>query len=423
MTILPWLSSDGKKILAARVLRTFAYGSLSVVLAVYLAALGLDPIQIGAVFTAALVGSAVMTVGWSLVADRYGRRRTAMTMAVLMLLGGLLLAAGQGFAFVLAAVLTGTVSVTNSEVGIFQTIEQAVLPQTAPDSRRTWLFSLYNLVASVALAAGALFAASVGLFRSLGLEGADAYRPLFLLYALVGLAQIALFAWLSDGVERAKVEGERRFIGIHRSAGTVAKLSGLFALDAFAGGLVANALVAYWFVLRWGFDVGQLAGVFSAVSLVQAASFLAAGWLAHRIGLLNTMVFTHLPSNLLLALVPIAPTAPLAVAVLTLRTSMSQMDVPTRQSYVMAIVDPDERTATAGITNVARMAGTAVSPTLTGIAFASAALGAPFVVAGALKIAYDLSMWLTFRAVRPPEEAARAGAGKAASDGVAGRVP
>ncbi|MDE3103489.1 MAG: MFS transporter, partial [Chloroflexota bacterium] len=143
--MLPWLSADGKKILAARVLRTFAYGSLSVVLAVYLAALGLDPVRIGAVFTAALVGSAVMTVGWSLVADRYGRRRTAMTMALLMVAAGLLLAAGRGFAFVLAAVLTGTVSVTNSEVGIFQTIEQAVLPQTAPDSRRTWLFSLYNL--------------------------------------------------------------------------------------------------------------------------------------------------------------------------------------------------------------------------------------------------------------------------------------
>ena len=239
-------------------------------------------------------------------------------------------------------------SVTNSEVGIFQTIEQAVLPQTAPDSRRTWLFSLYNLVASVALAAGPLFAASVGLFRSLGLEGADAYRPLFVLYALVGV-------------------------------------------------LVRAAL---------GFDVGQLAGVFSAVSLVQAASFLAAGWLAHRIGLLNTMVFTHLPSNVLLALVPFAPSAPLAVALIFLRTSMSQMDVPTRQSYVMAIVDPGERTATAGITNVARMAGTAVSPTLTGIAFASAALGAPFVAAGVLKIAYDLSMWRTFRGVRPPEEIA-----------------
>ncbi len=407
MTILPWLSSDGKKILVARVLRTFAYGYLSVVLAVYLAALGLDPVQIGGIFTAALVGSAVMTVAWSLVADRYGRRRTAMTMAALMLLGGLLLAAGQGFTFLLAATLTGTVSVTNSEVGIFQTIEQAILPQTAPDSRRTWLFSLYNLVASAALALGSLFAASVALFRSLGLAGADAYRPLFLLYALVGIAQIVLFALLSDRVERAKVEGGRRFIGIHRSAGTVAKLSALFGLDAFAGGLIANSLVAYWFVLRWGFDVGQLAGVFFAVSVLQALSFLAAGWLAHRIGLLNTMVFTHLPSNALLVLVPLAPSAPLAAAALLARSSLSQMDVPTRQSYVMAIVDPDERTATAGITNVARMAATAVSPTLTGVAFASAALGAPFVAAGVIKIAYDAMIWLTFRRVRPPEELAR----------------
>jgi MFS family permease len=404
---LAWLSPDGKKILAARVLRAFAYGYLSVVLAVYLAALGLDPVQIGLIFTAALAGSAVMTVGWSLVADRYGRRRTVVTMAVLMIAGGLLLAAGQGFSLLIVAALTGTVSVTNSEVGVFQTVEQAILPQTAPEERRTWLFSLYNLVASVALALGSLFAASAGLFRSAGLTGPDAYRPFFVLYALVGIAQIVLFARLSDRVETARVEGARRFIGIHRSAGTVAKISALFALDAFAGGLIANSLVAYWFVLRWGLDVGQLAGVFFGVSVLQALSFPAASWLAGRIGLLNTMVLTHLPSHVLLVLVPLAPTAPLAVAALLVRTSISQMDVPTRQSYLMAVVDPDERTATAGVTNVARISATALSPVLTGAAFSMAALGIPFFVSGALKVVYDLTLWRTFRDLRPPEEEVR----------------
>ncbi len=407
MHTLAWLSSDGKKILLTRVLRTFAYGYVSVVLAVYLHALGLDPVRIGFILTAALAGSAIMTVAWSLVADRYGRRRTAMTTAALMVVGGLLFAFGASFPVLLLATFTGTISVSNSEVGVFQTVEQAVLPQTAPDSHRTWLFSLYNLVANFASAAGALFATSVALFAALGLSGPDAYRPLFVLYAVVGLAELALFATLSDRVELAKVAGEKRFIGIHRSGGTVAKLSALFGLDAFAGGFVVHSLVAYWFFLRWGFDVGQLAALLFWVGIVSGLSFLAAGWLAQRIGLLNTMVFTHLPSNALLILVPLAPTAWLAVALFLLRMSMSQMDVPTRQSYVMAIVDPEERTATAGITNVARMAASAVSPTLTGLAFGATVLAAPFIAAGALKIAYDSLIWLTFRRVRPPEETAR----------------
>jgi MFS family permease len=404
---LSWLSSDGRRLLLARALRTFAYGYLSVILGVYLDRLGLDPTRIGVVLTAAIAGSTVMTIFWSLLADRYGRRRTVATMGVLMAVGGLTFAFTDSFLVLVLAGFTGTISATNSEVGVFQTVDQAMLPQTAPDARRTWLFSLYNAVAGFAGALGALFAASVGFFEQLGLNGADAYRPLFVLYALVGLANLVLFATLSERVELARVSGQRRFLGIHRSAGTVAKLSALFGLDAFAGALVVQSLVAYWFFVRWGLDLGQLAVLFFAVNSLSASSLFAAGWLASRFGLLNTMVFTHLPSNVLLMLVPFAPTAGAAVALFLLRMSISQMDVPTRQSYAMAVVDPDERTATAGITNVARTAASVVSPLITGAAFAAGALSLPFVLAGGLKVAYDAMVYASFKDIRPAEELAR----------------
>jgi len=405
--MLDWLSLDGKKLLFTRVLRTFAYGYLAVVLGLYLDALGMGPTEIGFILTAAIAGSALMTVFWSLVADRYGRRRTVATMAGLMAVGGLLFAVGGSFLPLLIGAFTGTISATSSEVGIFQTVEQAILPQTAPDERRTWLFAIYNTAANFAAAVGSLAAASVVFFGSLGLQGADAYRPLFVLYAVVGLVNLAVFATLSDRVELVKVDAERRFLGVGRSRATVAKLSLLFGLDAFAGGFVVLSLVAYWFHLRWDLSPEALASLFFWVNLLSGASLLAAGWLAQRIGLLNTMVFTHVPSSVLLALVPLMPSAALAIAVFLARMSISQMDVPTRQSYTMAVVDPAERTATAGITNVARTTAAAISPAFVGMAFSAGALGLPFFVAAGLKILYDGLIYATFRRIHPPEEMSR----------------
>ena len=407
--MLSWLSIDGKKLLVTRILRTFAYGYLTTTLALYLDRLGLSATEIGVVVTSAIAGSALMTVFWSIVADRYGRRRTVATMALLMCAGGIVFALTSSFPVLIVAALTGTISATSSEVGVFQTVEQAVLPQTAPDQKRTWLFAIYNFIANIAGAFGSLFSASVAFFASLGLTGPDQYRPLFILYGVIGLLNFLVFVSLSDRVELAHVEGERRFIGIHRSAGTVAKLSALFGLDAFAGGLVVQSIVAYWFFLRWGLQVSELAVIFFWVGILSGLSLLVAGWLAQRIGLLNTMVFTHLPSNVLLFLVPLAPTVELAVGLFLLRMSISQMDVPTRQSYTMAVVDPDERTATAGITNVARTTTSAISPTLAGIAFSVSALSLPFLAASALKIVYDGLIYLTFRNVHPPEETRRSG--------------
>jgi MFS family permease len=322
-----------------------------------------------------------------------------------MAAGGLLFAIGGSFWLLLLGAFTGTISATTSEVGILQTVDQAVLPQTASDSRRTWLFSIYNTAANFAAALGSLFSATVGVFAGLGLSGPDAFRPLFVLYALIGLANLAIFATLSDRVELARVDAP--VLEAHRSRGIITKLAVLFGVDAFAGGLVVQSLVAYWFVLRWGLSAEALAAIFFWVGVLSGLSLLAASWLARRIGLLNTMVFTHMPSSVLLMLVPLAPTAGLAVAFFLLRMSVSQMDVPTRQSYTMAVVHPSERVAAAGITNVARSTASALSPVLAGAAFGVSALGVPFFVAGMLKIAYDLAIWRTFRGVRPPEEESR----------------
>jgi MFS family permease len=403
---LAWLNRDGKKLLVTRMLRTFGYGYVAVVLGLYLEQLKLNAFEIGVIFSAAMAGSAVMTIFWSFYADRYGRRKTVGTMALLMALGGLLFALTNNFWLLLLGTFTGTISATSAEVGSFITVEQAVLPQTAPDNRRTWLFSVYNMLGNFAGAAGSLFAASVGLFAAWGLAGADIYRPLFILYAFIGLVNLLLFASLSDKVELAKVEGKAKFVGIHRSRGTVAKLSLLFGIDAFAGGFVVQSFVSYWFHLRWGLSPEILGVVFFWVGVLSGLSLLAAGWMAQRFGLLNTMVFSHLPSNLLLILVPLAPTWWLAVLFFLARMSISQMDIPTRQSYTMAVVAPEERTATAGITNVARTIASAISPIFAGMAVSAASLGLPFFLSGGLKVLYDGLIYATFRNVHPPEEEA-----------------
>ena len=406
---MSWLQPDGRKLLAARALRTFGYGYLAVALGLYLQQLGLNPFQVGIVLAAAVAGSALMNVLWTLLADRFGRRRTVAIMAVLMIAGGLLFAVTDRLWLLVLGALTGTISASSSEVGPFLTVEQAILPQTAPDDRRTWLFSIYDTLGNLAGAAGALFTGAVALFARFGLTGASTYRPLFVVYAAIGLLNLLLFLSLSSGVEAAHVEGARTLVGLHRSTGTVARLSALFGLDALAGGFVLQSIVAYWFHLRWGLSPAALGVLFFWVGVLSGLSLLAASWLARRFGLLNTMVFTHLPSNLLLVLVPLAPAAWLAVLLFLARMSVSQMDVPTRKSYTMAVVDPDERTAAAGITNVARTAASAVSPVLSGAAVGIGALGLPFFVAGGLKVVYDGLIYLTFRNVHPPEEQERLG--------------
>jgi len=399
------LSRDGWLLFATCAVRSFAYGFLSVVLGLYLDAVGLDTTAIGWIFTAALAGAAVMTVVLTAVADSLGRRSLLILGAALMALAGIAFAATDNPILLAAAAIFGTISPSGKEVGPFLSIEQAILPQTTHDQNRTAVFSAYNLVGSLC---GALGALAVGLPSLLSLAPLAGYRLLVWGYVVSAVVMSILFAFLSPAIEtRKKSAPDLRRIGVQRSRGIVAKLAALFALDAFAGGFIVQSLVAYWFYLRYKTDINALGGIFFGANLLSALSFLAAPPIARRIGLLNTMVFTHLPSNFLLLLVPLMPNLELTVVVLLARHLLSQLDVPTRQSYTMAVVDPNERAASAGIMSVARNVGAAIAPLFTGTVLAAPSLGLPFLLAGGLKIVYDLLIFALFRNLRPPEEDSR----------------
>ncbi|MGH7826090.1 MAG: MFS transporter [Candidatus Binatia bacterium] len=400
------LSRDGWLLFATCGIRSFAYGFLSVVLGLYLDTLGLGATSIGWIFTAALAGGAVMTIVITAVADKFGRKSLLILGAVLMAIAGYVFAVSDNPALLALAAIFGTISPSGKEVGPFLSLEQAILPQASEDRHRTAVFSAYNLVGSLC---GALGALAVGLPSLFSLSEVSGYRLLIWGYVISAVVMVALFGLLSPSVEApTEATAHTRTIGVQKSRGIVAKLAGLFALDAFAGGFIVQSIVAYWFYLRYNTDLNVLAGIFFATNLLAALSFLAAPPIARRIGLLNTMVFTHLPSNLLLLLVPLMPSLELAVLIFLARNLLSQLDVPTRQSYTMAVVDAGERAAAAGILSVARNAGAALAPLFTGAILANPRLGLPFLLAGGLKIVYDLWILAVFRHVRPPEEDSRA---------------
>ena len=409
---MSWLGRDARLILGARAIRTFAYGYLSVLLGLYLEQIGFAPWQVGAILTTTLTGSAVLTLALSAGADRFGRRPMLLLSALLMAASGAAFALTTKYPLLILASLTGTVGATSGEVGPFLSLEQAILPQTVPTARRNAAFGWYNTIGALTGAVGALFAGLPALLRVwLGWEAEPALRAMFVLYAAIGLAVLLIFTRLSSQVEVAPETGVASGGfprgGLHRSRANVLRLSALFGLDSLAGGFVVQSLIAFWFHLRWGAGPELLGPIFLGGGLLQAASFLAATRIADRIGLINTMVFTHLPSNILLMLIPAAPTLPLAVVLLLARHALSQMDVPTRQSYIMAVVDPEERNRAAALTNVVRNAAQAVTPILSGYAMQVVALGLPFVVGGALKIVYDIILYGQFRHVRPPDESPR----------------
>ncbi len=401
------LTRDGRLLFGTRIARLFGYGFLSVVLVLYLVAVGFGAFQVGLILTLTLVGDAVITLWLTTHADRIGRRRTLLAGAGLMILAGITFALSNDFWVLILAATIGVISPSGNEVGPFLAVEQAALAQVVPGRDRTRVFAWYGLVGSFATAAGSLAGGGASqLLQGAGASPLASYRAVVAGYAAFGLVLAALFAGLSQGAEAPAGGGVvgRRF-GLHRSRGVVARLAGLFSLDAFAGGFVVQSLVAYWFHRRFGVEPAALGGIFFGANLLAGISALVAVRVARRIGLVNTMVVTHLPSNVLLLLVPLMPSLPLAVAVLFLRFSISQMDVPTRQSYTMAVVSPDERSAAAGVTGVARTTGAALSPVIAAPLFASPALmGVPFFLAGGLKIVYDLVLWRSFRALKPPEE-------------------
>jgi MFS family permease len=387
----------------------FGYGFLSVVLVLYLAQRGMNEGEIGLLLTLTLAGDAAITLLMTTSADRLGRRWMLVLGAGLMVIAGMIFSLTGNYILLVMTAIIGVISPSGNEIGPFLSIEQASLSQLVPDNKRTQTFAWYNLVGSFATAMGALVGGVLAqLLQNNGYSPVNSYQVILMGYTLIGVVLVGLFLLLSRSVEAPKsaevISIQRRF-GLHKSKKVVLKLSSLFALDAFAGGLVVQSMVAYWFNIKFGVQPAVLGSIFFAANILAGISALSAAWIAKRIGLINTMVYTHIPSNILLILVPFMPTLPLAVIALLLRFSISQMDVPTRQSYTMAVVSPDERSAAMGVTSIARSVGAMLSPAITGQFLAVTSLmGAPFVIAGSLKIVYDVLIWRGFRAIKPPEE-------------------
>ena len=401
------MTRDITLLFSTRVIRLFCYGFLSVVLALYLTEAGLTEEQIGLLFTFTLVGDAFISLWLTTSADRFGRKRVLILGALLMVSAGVAFVLTRNLILLVIAAIVGVISPSGNEIGPFLSVEQAGLTQLLPNKRRTQIFAWYNLVGSFATATGALSGGWLAqILQNRDWTAFEAYRLVLIGYAIGGVLLLLLFLNLSQQIEAETTQDTtKRVLGLHRSRQVVFKLSSLFALDAFAGGLLVQSLMAYWFHIRFGVESGVLGSIFFGANVLAGISALLAARLADRFGLINTMVFTHIPSNILLILVPWMPTLPLAIGVLLLRFSISQMDVPTRQSYTMAVVAPDERSAASGVTAIARSVGASISPALTGLLFGIPLLfNAPFFLSGGLKIIYDLLLYREFRAVKPPEE-------------------
>jgi MFS family permease len=414
---LKHLTHDAWLLFTTRFIRLFAYGSLSVILVFYLVGLGLSASQTGLLLTATLAGDTVISLYLTTRADRIGRRRMLMVGALLMAAAGLAFAFTHNLWLLMLAGTIGVISPSGNEVGPFLSIEQAALSHVVTDRTRTEVFAWYTLAGAFATALGALAGGAVTqtLQTTAAMAPVNSYRAVVILYAALGALLAVLFTRLSPAAEASTLGQKAAFratlaglSGLERSRDVVFKLSALFALDAFGGGFVIQSFAAYWFYLRFGVDPAMLGAIFFAANIFAGFSALLASRLAARFGLIRTMVGTHLPSNILLIMVPLMPTLPLAVLALLVRFSISQMDVPTRQSYVMAVVVPEERAAAAGITGVARTIGAAISPFFVGLMFARPSLiNVPFFLAGTLKILYDLLLYREFVAVQPPEELRR----------------
>ena len=420
--LFDWLTRDGELLLVAKIVRTFAYGFLSVILAIYLKLIGFDDFLIGLILTTTLLNSVIFTLIASFYADKVGRRKFLLIYAALMSVSGLIFAVSENYIVLIIAAFIGTINITGAETGAFLTIEQAILPQTLNNIRkRNTIFAIYNMAGTLAMAIGVLLSGLPEILQqqlqyfNIMLNQIDSIKLLFVLYSLLGIVLIGIYQLLSHKIEVQKNKGEEdkndsNLLTVRRSSlspqskGIVLRLSGLFAVDSFAGGFVIQSIVSFWFFTRFGADLTTLSYIFSVAGVLTAFSYIAAAKIADKIGLINTMVFSHIPANILIIGVAFAPTLPAAVILYLLRMALSQMDVPTRQSYIVAVVREEERTSAAGLTNISRNVTQAISPSLVGILIHSISLSAPFVIGGVLKVAYDIALFLSFRNVKPPEE-------------------
>lgn len=390
-----------RRILWARGLRDFGDGLVAVLMPAYLVALGYGATEVGVVATVALLGSALVTLGVGMLGARVDPRTLLLAAAALMAATGLGFAAATGFAMLVAVALVGTINPSAGSVSVFAPLEQSTLTRAATDASRTAVFARYSLVGSLAAATGALAAGAPDALATLGIAEIPALRSMFLLYALLGLACWWTYRALPP---LAAAERGAGHAPLGPSRGIVVRLAALFSVDSFAGGLAVQSLLALWLFERFGLSLAEAGLFFFWSGTLSAFSFPVAAWLAGRIGLVNTMVFTHIPSSLALIAATLAPTAEVALGLLLLRAALSQMDVPTRTSYVMAVVTPAERTAAAGFTAVPRSLAAAASPALAGALFATGYQALPLVACGVLKILYDLALLAAFRHLKPPEE-------------------
>ena len=385
----------------ARALRDFGDGFVAVLLPVYLIALGFSPLQVGLIATIALFGSALLTLGVGLIGARYDHRRLLLAAANLMVATGVAFALVHDFALLALIALAGTVNPSAGSVSVFAPLEHAVLSREVADHDRTRMFARYSFIGAMAGACGALAAAAPDFLSAFGLTQLEAIRIMFVVYAVLGL----MGGWAYSRIPpRPQPADGHLQAGLGPSRRIVYKLAALFSLDAFAGGFVVQSLLALWLFERFDLSLSA-AGLFFFWSGVLAAfSFPVAAWLSRHIGLVNTMVFTHVPSSVCLILAAVAPNLPIALALLLLRAALSQMDVPTRSSYVMAVVTEAERAAAASFTSVPRSLAAAVSPALAGALFAASFRALPLIICGVLKIVYDVLLLLQFRHLKPPEE-------------------
>jgi MFS family permease len=395
-------TADAERLLAARAVRGFGDGFVSVLLPVHLAALGFGAAGIGVIATATLLGSAALTLAVGLLAGRWSRRTLLRRASWLMVLTGLGFALLGDFWPLLLIAFVGTLNPSSGDVSAFLPVEQALLPTTVPRAGRTALFARYSLAGALAAAVGALLAGlPEAVATRLDVSQDGPIRAMFFLYGLLGLAILWLYRGLSPALEPA---GPAATAPLRQSRAIVTRLAALFSLDSFAGGFAVQSIIALWLFERFDLSVATAGAIFFWAGLLSAFSQLVAARLAARIGLIETMVFTHLPANCFLILAPFMPTLPLALACLLARSALSQMDVPARTSYVMAVVPPEERAAAASVTNVPRSLAAAFGPLLAGALLARSDFGWPLVVAGVLKAVYDLLLLTQFRSVRPPEE-------------------
>ena len=395
--------TDRQVVYAAGFLRAMANGLIGVVAGIYLAKLGQSPAAFGVVLAAGVAGTAVAAAGVTFWGDRFGRRRGLVAVAIASAVGGAVIAVASDFAALATAAFLGMMNSLGKDRAAAMALEQAILPGTVDDAGRTRVFAWYNVTQDIGHGVGAALAAAPELLRAAGIAGeVESLRVAVAAYAALWLAAAALYARLSPAAEvhRSGI----RLVVSPQSRRILWRMSGLFALDSFAGGFLGSALFAYFFYAQFGVSEGAIAALFVGARIMNALSHLGAAWLARRIGLVNTMVFTHTPSSLLLLTIPLTDSFPLAAVLFLLREGLSEMDVPTRQSYLMAMVRPEERTFAGGVTNLARMAARAIAPALAGGAMQGIALWTPLAAAAVMKIAYDWLLFAAFRKVKPPEE-------------------